>query len=133
MAVDTAVSLVFVDDCTEAHLLAAEHGTPGERYLVSGTTLSVREALDALGRVTGRRRRVVFLPRTVVSAAAPLVGAGSRLLRKHPPLCREAARVIRHGARYDGSRISRDLGLAYTPIEEWLGRTVAWYREQGLV
>ena len=133
VAVDTVVSLVFVDDCTDAHLLAAERGSPGERYLVSGATLSVREALEVLGRVAGQRRRVVFLPRAAVSAAAPLVGAGFRLLRKHPPLCREAARVVRHGARYDGSRISRDLGLVYTPVEEWLERTVAWYREQGLV
>lgn len=133
VAVDTVVSLVFVDDCTDAHLLAAERGSPGERYLVSGATLSVREALEVLGRVAGRRRRVVFLPRAAVSAAAPLVGAGFRLLRKHPPLCREAGRVVRHGARYDGSRISRDLGLDYTPVEEWLERTVAWYRSQGLL
>jgi len=133
VAVDTVVSLVFVDDCTAAHLLAADRGAPGERYLVSGATLSVAEALEALGRVTGRRRRVVFLPRAVVSAAAPVVGTGFRLLRKHPPLCREAARVVRHGARYDGSRITRDLGLTYTPLEEWLGRTVAWYRDRGLV
>jgi nucleoside-diphosphate-sugar epimerase len=43
------------------------------------------------------------------------------------------ARVLRHGAAYDGSRATRDLGLAYTPLEDWLRLTVDWYRTEGLV
>jgi len=132
-AVDTTLSLVFVDDCTEAHLLAEHHGMPGERYLVSGATLTMREALEVLAGVTGVERPVRFLPTWMLTAAAPLVAGVFRLAGKHPPLCGEIARIARHGAAYDGSRITRDLGLAYTPLEEWLATTVEWYRAQGLV
>ena len=49
--VDTTISLVDVDDCTEAHVLAAERGTPGERYVINGAVLSAREALEVARRV----------------------------------------------------------------------------------
>lgn len=132
-AVDTTLSLVFVDDCTGAHLLAEVRGRAGERYLVSGATLTVREALGVLGSVVGQERTVRFLPGWAASAGAAVVGGAWRLADRPAPVCREMARVMRHGAAYDGSRATRDLGLAYTPLEEWLGATVAWYREQGLV
>ena len=60
--VDATFSLVFVDDCTRAHLLAERRGVPGERYLVSGATLTVREAVALLGRMGGVERRVRYLP-----------------------------------------------------------------------
>lgn len=132
-AVDTTLSLVYVDDCSEAHLAAERDGLAGERYLVSGATLSVREALAVLGGVTGVEQRVRFLPLWTVSLAAPIVAGLFRVAGRQPLLCGEMVRVLSHGARYDGSRICRELGLRYTPLEEWLATTVAWYRAQGLV
>jgi dihydroflavonol-4-reductase len=132
-AVDATMSLVFVDDCSEAHLLAEENGVPGERYLVSGSTLKVSEAAALLGTTVGMDRRVRFVPGWVARAGAGLVGTAFRLVRRSAPVCGDMARVMRHGPAYDGSRATRDLGLAYTPLEDWLTRTVAWYRDQGLV
>jgi dihydroflavonol-4-reductase len=132
-AVDATLSLVFVDDCSAAHLLAERRGVPGERYLVSGTTLTVREALGVVASVAGVDARVRFLPSRAASAGATFVGGAWGLARRQAPVCREMARVLRHGAAYDGSRATRELGLAYTPVEDWLRVTVAWYREQGLV
>lgn len=132
-AADATFSLVFVDDCTRAHLLGERRGAPGERYLVSGSTLTVREALALLGRVAGVERRVRFLPAWAVEAGASVAGGAWRLAGRQAPVCREMARVLRHGAAYDGARASRELGLAYTSLEEWMQTTVEWYREQGLV
>jgi len=131
--VDSTFSLVFVDDCTRAHLLAERRGAPGERYLVSGATLTVREAVALLGRVAGVERKVRFLPGWTASSGAAVVGGAWHLAGRQAPLCREMARVLRHGAAYDGSRATRDLGLAYTPLEDWLRLTVDWYRTEGLV
>jgi dihydroflavonol-4-reductase len=131
-AVDTTLSLVSIDDTARAHLLAAERGVPGERYLVSGAMLSVREAVATLGEIAGIDREVRYLPAWLVSAGATAVGGACRLAGVHPPACREMARVLRRGARCDGSRAERDLGLAYTPLEEWLGETIDWYRAEGL-
>jgi dihydroflavonol-4-reductase len=131
-AVHTTLSLVFVDDCTAAHLLAEGRGRPGERYLASGATLTVRETLDVLASVVGRERTVRFLPGWVASAGATTVGGIWRLAGRPAPICREMSRVMRHGAAYDGSRATRELGLAYTPLETWLRVTVDWYRAEGL-
>jgi len=132
-AVDTTLSLVFVDDCVRGHLLAETRGLPGERYLISGATLTVREALAVLASVTGTDRPVRLLPRWATAAGATVIGGVWGLAGRPAPVCREMARVMRHGAAYDGSRAVRELGLAYTPLEEWLRTTVEWYREQGLV
>jgi dihydroflavonol-4-reductase len=61
------------------------------------------------------------------------VGALGRLRRRRPPVCREMVRTLLHGHAYDGSRATRDLGLAYTPIEDSLRRTIDWYVAQGIV
>ena len=42
-------------------------------------------------------------------------------------------RTLLHGHAYDGSRATRELGLVYTPIEETIRRTLAWYEERGLI
>jgi len=131
-AVDTTLSLVFVDDCTRGHLLAESRGVPGERYLLSGATVGVREALQVLASVAGQERRVRFLPQWAATSGASLVGGVWGLAGRPGPFCREMARVMRHGAAYDGSRATRELGLAYTPVEDWLRATVEWYRREGL-
>jgi dihydroflavonol-4-reductase len=131
--VDTALSIVDIADCTEAHVLAAERGTPGERYVISGATLMAREALDLVTEIAGVRRAVTTLPAPVATAAGTLVGGAFRLAGRHPPLCREMVRTLLHGHRYDGSRATRELGLAYTPVRETFGRTIAWARAEGLV
>lgn len=132
-AVDSTLSLVFADDCSRGHVLAELRGRPGERYLLSGAVLSVREALEVLSVVAGEARRVRFLPSWAASAGAATVGGLWGLAGRTPPVCREMTRVMRHGAAYDGSRATRELSLAYTPLDEWLAVTVRWYREQGLV
>lgn len=132
-AIDTTVSMVFVDDCAAGHLLAEANGEPGERYILSGATFSVREALAALAAATGVAHRVRFLPAWTGVAAGAVIGPFWRLRRKTPPLCLESARAIAHGHRFDGSKATRQLGLEYTPFEEALRRTVEWYREQGII
>ena len=131
--VDTTLSLVDIADCTQAHLLAAERGTPGERYVISGAALTVREALAIVSRLAGVERRVVVLPPPVATAAGALAEGGFRLAGRTPPVCREMVRTLLHGHRYDGSRATRELELAYTPVEETFRRTIAWARAEGLV
>ena len=132
-AIDGRVSLVFIDDCVQAHLGAAAVGRPGARYLVSGTTITVRQAIDVLRVVAGLGRRVTFVPAALVMPLGGLVGLTSRLMRRDPPLCREMARTMRHGHAYDGSHSADALGFSYTPINEALAATLDWYRAEGLV
>lgn len=131
--VDTTISLVDIADCTEGHLLAEARGIPGERYLLSGATLSTRDAVELLRRVWGLRRRVRFASPWSAMAGAAVVGAGARLLRRDVPVCLESLRTLLHGHRYDGSKAARELGLRYTPIEVTLLRTLEWFAERELI
>jgi dihydroflavonol-4-reductase len=133
LVVDSRLSVVDVADCVEGHLLAEERGAPGERYLLSGATLTVGEAVALLGRIAGTRDGPRRLPGAVAMTMATGVEGLARLQGRRPPICREMVRTILHGHRYDGSRATRELGLAYTPIEESLRRAAEWYVAQGLV
>ena len=131
--VDTNVSLVDIGDCADGHLLAAERGAPGERYILNGMTLTVSEALQLAADVAGVNRRPRLVPRGLATAAAAAVERAFRLARRHPPVCREMVRTLIHGHRYDGSRAERELGIRYTDPRETVRRTVEWARRTGLL
>jgi dihydroflavonol-4-reductase len=131
--IDTRISVTDIADAAEGHLLAAERGTPGRRYVLCGATLTSAEAFDLLSRVSGREVRPRIVPGAVASAAGALVEPVFRAARRHPPFCRAMARTLLHGHAYDGSRAAAELGLPYTPVEETLRRTLAWARAEGLV
>jgi dihydroflavonol-4-reductase len=131
--IDTTLSLVDIRDCVEGHLLAAERGTPGERYVLNGATLTSLEALEIMSGLTGVGDRPRIVPAPLAIAASALVEGAFRLRGRTPPLCREMVRTMLHGHRYDGSRAERELGIEYTPVRETFARTIEWALEQGLV
>jgi dihydroflavonol-4-reductase len=131
--VDTNISIVDIADCVEGHLLGAERGGAGERYVLNGATISATEALDIVSQLSGVRHRVRVLPPPVARAAGTLVEAAFRVRGKTPPVCREMVRTLLHGHRYDGSRATRELGLQYTPVAETFRRTIEWAAREGLV
>ncbi|MGO9750425.1 MAG: NAD-dependent epimerase/dehydratase family protein [Solirubrobacteraceae bacterium] len=131
--VRTNISLVDIADCVEGHLLAAERGAGGERYLLSGIALTISEALALAGEIAGVRNKPRMLPRGVAITAAEVVERSFRLAGRRPPVCREMVRTLLHGHRYDGSRAERELGLRYTEPRETIARTVEWARSQGLL
>jgi dihydroflavonol-4-reductase len=132
LLVDTVVSVVDVQDCIAAHVLAERGGVPGARYVVSGASLSIREAVRLLRDACGGPRSARFLPTGVARVLAPFAARMARILRPDLTICPEMVRTLLHGHRYDGSLASRELGLRYTPIEETVGRTLAWYAERGM-
>ena len=133
VVVDSTLSLIDIADCTTGHLLAASKGKPGERYVLSGASLTVREGLALLDRIAGVEMPVRTLPPSFAMAVATVVEAVALVRRGTPRVCRELARTITHGHAYDGSKAAAELGLRYTPIEETLRRTIEWWAEQGLV
>lgn len=131
--VDTTVSIVDIDDCARGHLLAASHGVSGQRYILSGASVGIIDAVALLSEVTGRALRPRYLPGWAAAAGAGVVEFGSRVLGRRPKLCREMVRVMRAGHVYDGSRATRELGLQYRPLELTIRRTVEWFETEGLL
>jgi dihydroflavonol-4-reductase len=131
--VNTWLSVVDVDDCAAAHVLAEREGIPGRRYLVSGASIDVRTAVSLLRRASGRPRRVWFAPRPVATVAGAVATTAAGMARGDKHLCRATVRTLLHGHRFDSSRSEHELGLRYTPLEDTIHRTLAWYSERGLV
>jgi dihydroflavonol-4-reductase len=131
--VETTISLVDMRDCTEGHVLAESRGIALERYVVSGATVTAREAVELLRRLWGRPKRVWWIPPSAAITGGTAAELAGTILRRDVPLCREAVRTLLHGHRYDGSKAERELGLRYTPLEETLERTLSWLAERGLV
>jgi dihydroflavonol-4-reductase len=131
--VDSTLSLIDIADCTTGHLLAASRGKPGERYVLSGATLTVREGLALLGALAGVEQPLRTLPPSLAMAVATGAEAIAWIRRDTPRICRELARTLTHGHAYDGSKAANELGLRYTSIEETLRRTIDWWVDQRLV
>lgn len=133
VAVDGALNVVDIADCTRGHILAEQNGVPGERYLLCGASTSFRAGLELLAQITGIEGSPRFLPRGMALTAAAAMEAAGRVRKRRSPFCREMVRTLVEGRAYDGDVAARDLGLVYTPIETTMRRTVTWYLERGLV
>lgn len=132
VALDTVLSIVDVDDVSRGHILAAERGVPGRRYLLNGVTMTVRGAFAMLEQASGRRVHPILVPSWVGRLVSPftwLAGSSS----SDRPFCAEMLRTLLHGHRFDGAPAARDLGFEYTPVLETLSRTIDWYRAEGLL
>lgn len=131
--VDSRFSIVDIDDCARGHLLAERHGVAGERYVLSGFTLSTDEAVQLLEDVTGLQLNLRRLPANLIMGAAAVAEGWSRVMRRQPRLCREMVRVMSFGHSYDGSKATHELGLEYTPARDTIKRTIEWFVKEGLV
>jgi dihydroflavonol-4-reductase len=133
VVIPAAVSIVDIADSSLGHLLAWRKGVAGERYVLSGSTIDIADAVRLLGEIAGNRRTPIVLPRWLVAAVGrPAVAIASRV-SDSGFLCRETLDTLVAGSRYDGSKATRSLGLEYTPLAATLERTVRWLHDFGFV
>ena len=130
--VDTGFNVVPVEDVAEGHLLAAERGRVGERYILGGPNMTLKELLDALAAVTGRIAPRIRLPYTFALAAAYAESAVCRLTGREPRIPLEGVRMARHKMFVDSSRAARELGFHPGGIEAALDRAAHWYLANGV-
>jgi dihydroflavonol-4-reductase len=131
--VDTGLNLVDVRDVAEGHLLAAEKGKVGERYILGNRNMTLKEILDALSALTGIPSPTVKLPHWIPFAAAAIDTAFARVSWRAPHVSLDSVRMSTHRMYFDASKAVRELGLPQTPVEDALGRAVSWFRESGYV
>lgn len=131
--VDTGLNLVDVRDVAEGHLLAAEKGRIGEKYILGNRNMTLKEILDALSRITGLPAPKLRLPHWIPMAAAAADTFLARLSGRPPRVPLEGVRMSRYRMFFDSGKAVRELGLPQTPVEDALARAVAWFREKGYV
>jgi dihydroflavonol-4-reductase len=131
--VDTGLNFVPVEDCAAGHLLAAERGRIGERYILGGCNLTLKELLDKLAAISGPPAPRWKIPHAVAYVAACVDTLVSGALRREPQIPLEGVRMARHKMFVDASKATRDLGFSPGPIEGALERAVRWYEANGYV
>jgi dihydroflavonol-4-reductase len=132
--VDTGLTIVDVDDVAAGHLLAMEKGRVGERYILGGENLSLKQVLDLLSDVSGLPRVRTRIPRLVAFAWAYLDTGMARLNPAHLPSATPAAvRVSSKKEYFSSAKAMRELGYTFIPAIEALRKAVAWYQENGYV
>jgi len=131
--VDTGLNLVPVEDAAAGHLLAAERGRVGERYILGGRNMTLKEILGVLSDITGRPAPRLRLPHAVALAAGYADHVLSRALGREPQIPLEGVRMARHKMFVDCSKAQRELGFVAGSVERALERAVRWYEENGYV
>jgi dihydroflavonol-4-reductase len=131
--VDTGLNLIDVRDVATGHLLAAERGEPGEKYILGNRNMSLLEIYRVLAAITGRPEPHIRLPHLVPMAYGAVDTLVARLLGREPRVALESVRLARYKMYFSAERAVRELGLPQTPVEEPLERAVAWFRDNGYV
>lgn len=129
--VDTGLNLVDVRDVALGHVLAAERGRAGQRYILGNQNFTLRELFLVLERLTGLPAPTVKLPSWLPVAIAHLEHSIARWAKRPPRVPLEGARMARKKMFFDGSKAVRELGVPQSPVEDALARAVGWFLERG--
>ena len=130
--VDTGLTIVDVEDVALGHLLAAERGTVGERYILGGENLTLREVLDILAEVAGLPRVRIRIPHAVALAWAYVDVSLARLRATHVPAATpDTVRLSRKHEFFSSAKAVRELGFPQNPARDALRKAVEWYRANG--
>lgn len=121
--VDAYTNIVDVEDVAVGHLLAAERGRAGERYILGGENLPWSEVIERIARISGVRHPLIVLPPEIAGVADALKRAGV------PFGMLEGIRLMAPNWRYSSAKARRELGYRPRRANDTLERTVAWYQE----
>ncbi|HWF93163.1 MAG TPA: hopanoid-associated sugar epimerase [Terriglobales bacterium] len=132
--VDTGLNLVDATECARGHVAAYERAKPGERYILGGENLTLKQILDKLGQITGLSSPRVKVPYVVALAAGVVdeVFTG-RILGCEPRATIDAVRMGKKKMFVSSAKAERDLGWKIIPVEGALRRAVEWFQSNGYV
>jgi len=128
--IDTGLNLVDVRDAAKGHLLAAEKGRPGERYILGCENLTLAEILSRLARLAGRKAPGIQLPYGVAYAAALVSTGWANLTGMEPRAPLDAVRMARKKMWVSHEKARRELGFEPGSVDGALGRAIEWFGGQ---
>jgi dihydroflavonol-4-reductase len=131
---DTGLNFVDVHDVALGHWLASVYGRVGERYILGNKNMTLREFLDTLAGLTGRKPPRIQLPYFPVLVAAYMNEAFSRWLTHKPPkIPVSGVRMSRKYMFFDCSKAISELKMPQSPVENAIGRAADWFMQKKYV
>ena len=132
--VETGLNLVDATECARGHIQALEKGRSGERYILGGENLTLKQILDRLAAITGLKSPSVKLPYFFALATGVVDEmVTGRLLGREPRATIDAVRMGRKMMFVSSAKAERELGWRMVPVEGALRRSVDWFRSNGYV
>ncbi|MBT6441778.1 MAG: NAD-dependent epimerase/dehydratase family protein [Alphaproteobacteria bacterium] len=129
--VDTGLNLVHVDDCAAGHLLAFEHGEVGQRYILGGDDMTLRDILVKLGELSGLKAPGIRLPTGAIMPIARIAETWARVTGREPVVSVDALRMARHRMFFSSAKAEAALGYKHRGAEEALSDALVWFHERG--
>lgn len=132
--VDTGLNLVDVSECARGHVSALEKGISGERYILGGENLTLKQILDKLAAITGLPSPKIKVPYFVALATGVVDQVVTGYIRNREPRATiDAVRMGRKKMFVSSSKAERDLGWKMVPVDDALRRAVEWFQANGYV
>ena len=131
------MNIVAVEDVARAHVLALQHGHPGERYLIGGENVSLSQLWERLAQICGRKAPTMRIPIQLAFTLGWADELRCRFLRggkgglAAPLIPLEGVQMARHYMYVDCAKARSELGYEATPVTAALERAVRWYRDNG--
>jgi len=129
--VDTGLNIVHVDDVAAGHLLAYHRGMTGERYILGGDDMTLREILGQISGLVGRAPPRVRLPYAAVLPVAYVAEAMAKITGRAGRVTLEGVRMSRKRMFFSSAKAVRELGYRWRPPLQAFDDAVRWYREHG--
>jgi dihydroflavonol-4-reductase len=125
---------VDATECARGHVQALEKGRTGERYILGGENLTLKQILDRLGEITGLKSPTVKLPYFFALATGVVDEmVTGRLLGREPRATIDAVRMGRKMMFVRSAKAEKELGWRSLPVDAALRRSVDWFRGNGYV
>ena len=131
--VDTGLNVVHVDDVAEGHLLAFENGKVGERYILGGENLTLKELLTIVAEMTGRKPPKIQIPHAVTIPIGYIAETWCRVFGGEPIATGDAARMAKKKMFYSSDKAKRDLGYAPRPARDAIADSLSWFKQNGYI
>lgn len=134
MLVPGGYNWVDVRDVADAAIRAAEVGRTGERYIISGTWLSLKELSQMIGEVTKRKTPSFIVPSFVAALGVPFIVLYARLKNEQPLYTRDSLEILNHSNRnISYGKAKKEFDYNPRPLEITLKDTFDWFRQAGLI
>ena len=129
---DTGLNLVDVTEVARTHVAALERGTPGERYILGGENLTLKQMLDRMAAMTGIPSPTMRVPHAVAMAFAVFdENFTGRIRGKEPRATVEAVRMGKKKMFASSVKAERELGFRVVPVDDALRAAIEWFRAHG--
>jgi dihydroflavonol-4-reductase len=129
--IDTGLNLVDVRDVALGHILAAEKGRPGERYILGCENLTLEQILQKLAAMTGRKAPTVKLPYALAYAAGAVTTAWAQVSGKPPRVPLDAVKMAKKKMFVSHAKAAAELGFAPGNVNAAMQRAVDWFQQNG--